>query len=375
MTGIERMKVKGNGRYYQRHRTRSVTWWITYRHNGTEHRQSVARVLGFPPASVTEADAKHALDLKLREVYRHRFVAARHQGVTMGELLDNLLADRRRRGVAGLRLYEQTTARLKEEVGHFRAVEFTTTSFERLIDHWQDKKRHRPAYINDRLAFLKQAIRLGVEKDWLSHVPRVPKLKVRNARTAVVLPEAWPGIHETMVGVYADVAEFAWLSAWRKGEILSLTWDALDLRGRRLKIDWSKNNDGRQLPLDAPLWALLERRHRQRMLGVPLIFHLAGRPLCEKTVREHFQQAARKAGSDGLVFHDLRGSAATNMIDAGVPEFVVMKIGGWRSLVSLRRYHRQNPDRMKEGLEATRAYVRQRQATATPVVSRTTEAV
>ena len=36
-------------------------------------------------------------------------------------------------------------------------------------------------------------------------------------------------IHAEMRGAWADVAEFAWLSAWRKAEILGLAWADLDL--------------------------------------------------------------------------------------------------------------------------------------------------
>jgi integrase len=65
-----------------------------------------------------------------------------------------------------------------------------------------------------------------------------------------------------------------------------------------------------------------------------------------------------------LVFHDLRRSAVTNMIDAGVPELVVMAISGHRSLAMLKRYFIKNTTRISEALAATRAYVAARQAMA-----------
>jgi integrase len=82
------------------------------------------------------------------------------------------------------------------------------------------------------------------------------------------------------------------------------------------------------------------------------------------TANLKFQMAARRAGIGGLRFHDLRRSAITNMIDAGVPDLVVMAISGHRSLGMLKRYFIKNTQRMTEALVATRRYVAARQAMA-----------
>ena len=54
------------------------------------------------------------------------------------------------------------------------------------------------------------------------------------------------------------------------------------------------------------------------------------------TTGKAWRTACKAAGLAGRVPHDLRRSAARNAIRAGVPERVVMDLGGWVPLMTIQ---------------------------------------
>jgi integrase len=57
-----------------------------------------------------------------------------------------------------------------------------------------------------------------------------------------------------------------------------------------------------------------------------------------KDFRGAWASLLKRAGLEGLILHDLRRSAAKAARRAGVPESVVMSMGGWKTADMFRRY-------------------------------------
>ena len=64
----------------------------------------------------------------------------------------------------------------------------------------------------------------------------------------------------------------------------------------------------------------------------------------------------RKANLRGKLFHDLRRTAARDMIRAGVSQPVVMSITGHRTVSMFQRYNITSADDMREAIRKTQDY-------------------
>jgi integrase len=80
--------------------------------------------------------------------------------------------------------------------------------------------------------------------------------------------------------------------------------------------------------------------------------------------RKTWRRACVAAGHHSLLFHDLRRSAARNAIRSGVPEQVVMELGGWRTRAVLARYNVTSERDLADALERVSRYVTERAADA-----------
>lgn len=150
----------------------------------------------------------------------------------------------------------------------------------------------------------------------------------------------------------------------RHKEIRKLRWKNLDLANRILKVGESKTEagKGRPIPLTQPAWAALDVWAVRFPDRKPEHFVF---PACangqmdpERPIanwRTAWRRARREAGLGGLRFHDLRHTAATKLLEHGVPIAVVAHILGWSASTALRmakRYGHIRPETQRQALDA-----------------------
>lgn len=158
-----------------------------------------------------------------------------------------------------------------------------------------------------------------------------------------------------------QVVEYLYLSGWRRGEALKLEWEDIDSQSRtvRLRIENSKNKEGRILPLRGRLWEIIQERMKARRLELEpdcsFVFHRNGRPV--KSIRKAWESACRTNGLEGTRIHDLRRCAARNLSRAGVPESVAMQITGHKTRSMYGRYRIVDERDLIEATERMQAHL------------------
>ncbi len=136
----------------------------------------------------------------------------------------------------------------------------------------------------------------------------------------------------------------------RRGEILSQRWEDIDFDNRILHVSHSKTPEGeaREIPLTSRLYELLKANRQHR--GPVFTYH--GDAI--KIIKTTWASSLRRSGIRHMRFHDLRHTANTRMMLAGVLQEVRREIIGHSSQRSRDVNDRYTQIELPEKREAIR---------------------
>lgn len=136
----------------------------------------------------------------------------------------------------------------------------------------------------------------------------------------------------------------------RKGEILGLTWNCVDFKEGFITLLRTKSGKKRKIPISSALRPILEEL-RNNKTG-HYVFTSAWTGSRYFDLKRSFPSICKMAGIEDLRFHDLRHTAATRMVSAGIDLVVVQDILGHADIKTTMRYAHPVPERKLLAVEA-----------------------
>lgn len=138
------------------------------------------------------------------------------------------------------------------------------------------------------------------------------------------------------------LVQFALETAMRRGELLALTWDEIDLERRVAYLPVTKNGEARAVPLSSRAVTIL-RSLPECITG--RVFSLSA-----DAVKKAFTRACTRAGIKGVVFHTLRHEATSRLADKLPNVIELAAVTGHRDLRMLQRYYHPRAEELARKL-------------------------
>jgi site-specific recombinase XerD len=217
------------------------------------------------------------------------------------------------------------------------------------------------------LAVVRQVFNFARDHDLFHGVnptSKVAKPKADNRRVRFLTHEEADRLLEALAERSPDVRDMALLSlnaGMRAGEVFALTWADVDFTHGVLTLRDTKSGKTRQAPMAAEARDMLEGR-RTLAGGNPLVFPSeTGERIGQisqtftKTVEAMGLNAGIEDSRQRVVFHTLRHTFASWLVQNGVPLITVGRLLGHSTTAMTERYSHLAPDHFRQAVDTLEA--------------------
>jgi integrase len=323
---------------------RKDRWWIDFTFEGRRYRESTK--------ANNKALAAKLLHKRMTEVAEGKFFPdkRRESKVKFEELAEDFmrLHSEIHKKASSIR---SDISLIKSLVKFFKGKRISDITCAMIEEYKSIKlKKVTSATVNRELACLKCMLNKAVLWGKLSANPakNVRLLKENNARLRFLSKEEIARLLDNCAGHLRPVVTLAVFTGMRKGEILNLKWQDIDIQRGLINIYDSKNGTKRESYINETVKRTLiaVRKHPES----PYVFcRQSGEPYYN--LRKSFFTACKKSGIVDFRFHDLRHTFASQLVMSGVDIKTIQELLGHKSIEMTLRYSHLAPSHKSRAVE------------------------
>ncbi len=349
-------------------RANKVRYWVSYYLPNGKQKRELVKGEGINPFSIEDAHKMHSKRVVQKVENRLPiFNIKTDTKMTFNELTEWYLGLEKVKALSSFETIKTYTKKFNSEFGERIISHIKLADLENL----QEKRKGeglRPKTIDDEIRYTKTMIIKAFDNDivggdTLKAFKRVrPMLKRNsNARDRVLTVKEYEGILKHSPKHLKEILIVGYWTGMRKGELLKLTWDKVNLKERmiRLEAEDTKEGKAKSIPVSDKVHKAL--RKIPRSINDNHVFLFNGKPIGHFTTA--LKTACNEAGifwgrdaKDGFIFHDVRHGFVTDMRKAGVSKSVRMSITGHAPKDMDDRYNRVDNQDKLEAVSRLEAY-------------------
>jgi len=206
---------------------------------------------------------------------------------------------------------------------------------------------------NRYLALMKRMLNVAIQESYAEENP-VQEVKFYSEKDTlkerILTEQEEKKLMEICSDTLRPILIIALNSGMRRREILSLQWTQIDLKARRIRVEKTKSGKVRFIPINDVLFNELNELRILNGQSPYVSFNPeTGKPYVD--MKKGFKAACRRAGIEGLRFHDLRHSFASRLIEKGVDIETLRDLLGHHSITVTERYIHSSDDRKRKAVE------------------------
>ena len=246
---------------------------------------------------------------------------------------------------------------LRPEIGDSKLKDISPLCVERVVKRMKDAGQS-PRSVQYCLAVIRQVFNFANQTSIFSGsnpVAKVRKPKFDNRRMRFLSYEEAQGLLDTIKLKSQTTHDIALLSLYcglRAGEIFSLTWNCVNLESERIHVRDTKSSRDRFVGMPGPAKEMLKRRALTPYSD--FVFTTRDGNKVQR-VSNAFLRAIKELGlnqgvtspKDKVVFHSLRHTYASWLVQGGVDLYTVKELMGHSSILMTERYSHESPDRLQ----------------------------